>query len=186
MEGLIFRNDDVSPSTDLDNLYPFYETIARIFPESRIISAVSLFGKWNEKQTVYPDLPLKDKDIEYFYKANRFLHRHNHVIGDIASHGLFHAKHSHLSKDAQEMSILSSCHFLNTKKFVAPFNDYNGNTIDICADNKIELVNHKYEWKSLEFNKFNPTHKYWYFHSWRFSLEQFKEKLLADPTYANR
>lgn len=179
MESLIFRNDDVNPSTDLEALYDMYEVIARLFPESRIMSGITLFGKWNEKQAVYPDLPLKDHPKEYFYNANRFLHRHHHVIGDIASHGLYHVKHSKLSKDAQEMSILGSCNFLNTKKFIAPFNDFNHHTQDICQANKIELVNNAMDWKSLEFNKFDPNHKAWYFHSWRYSTKQLKDKLSA-------
>lgn len=179
MEGLIFRNDDVSPSTDLDALHDYYEVIARAFPEARIISVVSLFGSWNERGSVYPDLPLKTKDKQYFYEANRFLSKHSHVIGDIASHGLFHVKHSELSRDAQEMSIVSSCYFLNTDKFVAPFNDYDDVTLDVCRSNNIELVNERHDWRSLDFNKFDSKHKYWYLHSWRYTPKQLKEKFDA-------
>ncbi len=176
---ILFRNDDINPSTDLENLYDLYELIARLFPQSRIISGVTLFGKWNEKGCVYPiiDLPLKDKETNWFYNTNRVLHRHSHVIGDIASHGMFHVAHDKISKDAQEMSILGSCSFLGTRKFIAPFNAYNKITSDICLANNIELINSKYEWKSLEFNKFDANHKYWYFHSWRFSIKQLMDKL---------
>lgn len=182
---MIFRNDDINPSTDLDTLYEMYEVIGRLFPSSMIISCVTLFGIWNDKQAVYPDLPLKNKPTEWFYNVNRVLHKHSHVIGDIASHGLFHVKHSTLSRDAQEMSILGSCNFLNTKKFVAPFNDYNANTVDICKGNGIELLTKEYDWKSLEFNKFNPDHKFWYFHSWRYTKKQLMDKLHANIEVGN-
>jgi hypothetical protein len=176
---LCFRNDDVNPSTDLENLYDYYEVIARLYPQGRIISGVTLFGRWNETQSVYPsiDLPLKTKDTKWFYNTNRVLYRHSHVIGDIASHGLYHVDHAKISKDAQEMSILGSCNFLGTSQFIAPFNSYNSDTEDVCRENNIELLNNKHDWKSLEFNKFNPNHKFWYFHSWRFSPKQLADKL---------
>lgn len=179
---MIFRNDDVNPSTDLESLYEFYEVISRMFPQSQIISGVSLFGTWNDKGALHYDLPLKNKSVQWFYNPNRFLNRHSHVIGDIASHGLFHLKHPLISRDAQEMSIVASCNFLNTKKFIAPFNAYNDDTINICKENGIELLTTKHEWKSLEFNKFNPDHKYWYFHSWRYTPKQLLDKLNATST----
>jgi hypothetical protein len=89
-------------------------------------------------------------------------------------------KHSSLSKDAQEMSIVGSCRFLGTDKFIAPFNDYNEDTIDVCVENKIELVTKSYNWKSIEHNQFDSSHKYWYFHSWRWSEKKLREYLNAD------
>lgn len=177
--SMIFRNDDVNPSTDLESLHEMYEIIARLFPDAHIVSGVTLFGTWNEKGAIHYDLPLKNKDKKFFYNPNRFLYRHSHVIGDIASHGLFHCKHSELSYDAQEMSIVSSCNFLGVNNFIAPFNDFNDNTIKVCQDNKINLLTNMYQWKSLEYNKFNPDHKYWYWHSWRFTPKQLTEKLSA-------
>jgi hypothetical protein len=177
---VIIRNDDISPSTDLERLYNLYECIGRMCPEAKIISGVTLFGVWNNKEAVYPDLPLKTKSNKHLYKVNRVMNRHSHVIGEIASHGMFHVKHSQLSKDAQEMSIVGSCNFLNTDKFIAPFNDYNEDTVDICAENKIELLTKSYYWKSMEHNKFDSSHKYWYLHSWRYSLKQLREYLSAD------
>lgn len=172
---IYFRNDDVNPSTDLERLYDIYELIGRTFPDAHIMSAVSLFGVWNSKEAVYPDLPLKTKDNKYLYNVNRLMHRHSYVIGEVVSHGMFHVKHSSISKDAQEMSIVGSCRYLGTDKFVAPFNDYNEDTIDVCVENKIELVTKQYDWKSIEHNKFDEKHKYWYFHSWRWSVKTLRE-----------
>lgn len=183
---LHFRNDDVNPSTDLERLYEMYECISRFYPGVKIISGVTLFGIWNEKEAVYPDLPLKTKTNKYLYNTNRLMTRYSHVIGEIASHGMFHVDHSKLSKDAQEMSIVGSCNFLKTDKFIAPFNHYNETTIDVCVENKIELVTKNHNWKSLEFNEFDSSHKYWYFHSWRYSLKSLREKLIADVATINR
>lgn len=184
--SLVFRNDDVSPSTDLGRLYELYECISRLYPDSKIISGITLFGVWNNKESVYPDLPLKTKSKEYLYNVNRVMNRHSHVIGsEIASHGTFHVKHSELSKDAQEMSIVGSCRFLGTDQFIAPFNDYNEDTIDVCVENKIELVNKQHDWKGMEFNQFDSRHKYWALHSWRWTLKSLREYLNADVAALN-
>lgn len=177
---LYIRNDDVNPSTDLERLYELYECIGRLYPSCKIISGITLFGKWNNKESVYPDLPLKTKTNKYLYDTNRIMHRYTHVIGEIASHGMFHVKHSTISKDAQEMSIVGSCRFLGTNKFIAPFNDYNEDTIDVCIDNNIELITKNYNWKSFEHNKFDSNHEYWYFHSWKWSVKNLREYLNAD------
>ncbi len=177
---MIIRNDDISPSTDLERLYELYECIGRVLPEAKIISGITLFGVWNNKEAVYPDLPLKTKTNKYLYDTNRIMTRYSHVIGEVASHGMFHLKHSELHRDAQEMSIVGSCRFLKTDKFIAPFNDYNQDTIDVCVENKIELTTKAYNWKSIEHNKFDSSHKYWYGHSWRWSVKQLREYLYAD------
>lgn len=182
---MLIRNDDVSPSTDLERLVELYDCINRAIPSSKIISGITLFGKYNDKESVYPDLPLKDKSLKYLYDTNRILHRHSYVVGEIASHGMFHVKHSQLSKDAQMMSIVGSCRFLGTDTFIAPFNDYNEDTIDVCVENKIELLTKMYDWKSFEHNEFDSRHKFWYFHSWKWSLKSLREYLNNDISKRN-
>jgi hypothetical protein len=182
---VIIRNDDISPSTDLERLYDIYECIGKLYPEATIISGVTLFGVWNHKEAVYPNLPLKTKSNKYLYNVNRLLTRSTHIIGEIASHGLFHVKHSTIHKDAQEMSIVGSCNFLNTKKFIAPFNDYNEDTIDICKENGIELLTTSHKWKSMEHNEFDSSHKAWYLHSWMWNIKQLRKYLNADLAILN-
>lgn len=176
----VIRNDDVSPSTDLERLHELYECIDRVLPGVNKISGITLFGVWNDKEAVYPDLPLRNKTNKYLYNTNRMLTRYAHIPGEIASHGMFHVFHSKLSKDAQEMSIVGSCNFLKTDKFIAPFNDYNQDTIDVCVENKIELITKSYNWKSMEHNEFDSRHQYWYGHSWRWSVKQLREYFLND------
>lgn len=173
MERLIFRNDDVNPSTNLYELAEMYKMIKGLFPDCEIWSCVTLFGQANDQGSVYPETPFKQKTKDWFYtQANRF---HGIFVpeSEVCSHGLYHVDHSKLTYDAQEMSIVGSCQYLKTKKFIPPFNSYDVTTEIVCDDFGIELVK-PLNWKSLEHEVFNPDQKQWYFHSWRFNLESLK------------
>ena len=172
---MIFRNDDVNPNTNLEALKSQYGLIWKLYPKSRIVSGVTLFAKNGSSEAIYDDIPFKDKDVKWFYDVNLFLSNLD-VRSEIASHGLIHVDHSKLSRDAQEMSILSSCNYLHTTLFIPPFNRYNTDTIDICHENNIRLVVGDM-WKSFEFQKFNPEHKFWYYHSWRYDIRKLHEAL---------
>ena len=172
---VIFRNDDVSPSSNFDDIEKIYGIIREKFPTSRIWSCVTICSK-GSAGSVYPDLPLKDKSNTYLYNVDR-LWEHRENLGTIVSHGLLHVKHGKLCREAQEMSIVTSCNLLNTSIFVPPFTDYNRATQEICIDNGICLSSDKDGWKSLETEKFDPNHDKWFFHSWRFTPESFAEKL---------
>jgi hypothetical protein len=126
---------------------------------------------------VYPGNPFKDKDNPFFYDVTQCKTDISDSLGTIASHGLFHADHSRLQYDAQEMSIVGSCKFLGCNIFIPPFNRFNQTTESVCRINGINLVKLDDGWKSLEYNDFDPTHDRWYFHPWRFALETLKEKL---------
>lgn len=176
MERLIFRNDDVNINTDKKKLSSLYGVIHSIFPDAEVWSCITLFAGRNTKQSVYGDLPLKNHDTNWFYKnADSFMYDYRHPMCKIASHGLFHIDHSKVSRETQEMSILSSCSFLKTNIFVPPFNSFNQDTIDICFDNEIKLASKG--WKCLEFESFNPEQKLWYLHSWRWEPNQLKDCL---------
>ncbi len=173
---MIFRNDDVNANTNIKKLSQIYGTIHNIFPNAEIWSCITLFSGMNFKGSVYGDLPLKTKDTNWFYKnANVFMSEYRHPLYKIASHGLYHIDHSNVSRETQEMSILGSCSYLKTDTFVPPFNKFNQDTLDICSENEIKIKTD--EWKSLEHNDFNPNHKFWYFHSWKFTANQLKDCL---------
>jgi len=168
MDSVIFRNDDVNPNTNFKDLSDLYCEIGENVPGCRIISCFNFFARTCESGSVYSGVPFKDKPVNWFYDVNRVLNPYL-VSGDCASHGLFHIDHTKVSKDTQEMSILSSCRLLKVKTFVPPFNRFNEDTIDICKENDIWLVGLQEKWKSIEHEEFDPNHKYWYFHSWRFN-----------------
>ncbi len=173
MSDLIFRNDDVNPSTDFSQLKEMYDFLKT---QGQVMSGVNLYGKKNTLGSVYPDVPFKYKPMDYFFDVDSYLDVKGKDLGLIASHGLFHFNHASVSRDYQEASIKMSCKKLSTKLFIPPFNKLNQDTKDICRDSGIMIMSGE-KWKSLEFNDFNPDHKYWYFHSWRYSVNQLKEKL---------
>ena len=175
---MIFRDDDISPNTSLDHLKKIVRITKRAWPKSRFILGVSLFAKRNKEGSVYPGAPFKHHDTPWFYNVDTFLgglHTlRNATIGcEIASHGLIHVDHAQLDYDAQEMSILTSCNMLNTKMFIPPFGRYSEVTERICKQNDIEMLA-GLDWQSLEFNEFDPNHEKWYFHSWRYKVEDYQ------------
>ena len=152
------------------DLADIYATIRDIFPKAVIVSAVSLFCKENTKGSVYENVPFKNNPVKWFYNTDRIITELGKIPKSvIASHGLYHVDHSKLSFDAQEMSILGSCKYLNTNIFVPPFNKTNDDTVNICLDNGIEIYHKSQGWKNIEYENFDATHKYWYFHSWRWT-----------------
>lgn len=174
---MIFRNDDVNSNTNKMKLAAVYGVIHSIFPDAEIWSCITLFSGKNNQQAVYGDLPLKTKDTKWFYNnADSFMYDYRHPLYKVASHGLYHVDHSKISRETQEMSILGSCSYLKTTKFVPPFNKFNQDTIDICFDNGITMCAGS-PWKSIEYEKFDPLHKHWYMHSWRWEPKQLREVL---------
>lgn len=172
---MIFRNDDVTFNTDPKVLCDMYDLIKEAFPQAEIWSCVSVFAEKTELGSVYNDIPFKDKHKKWFYKAKEIA-KPSWFPGRIVSHGLYHADHSKLDYDAQEMSIVGSCNYLDTKIFVPPFHRYNKETVDICNRNGIHLAS-LYRWRSLESNNADPNFRNWYFHSWRMTVEQLRQRL---------
>ena len=93
------------------------------------------------------------------------------------SHGLIHVDHRLLSREAQEMSILTSCSLAKSKVFVPPFNKWNKDSEDICREHNIQLVKFEDGWLCMEYNDFNPDQELWYIHSREFTLDSFREWL---------
>ena len=175
-----FRNDDINANTDFYNLGEMYAVIRELFPECNIWSCVTMFCRTNDKGSVYNQVPFKNKPTEWFYDTNRIT-CYDKALDDtvIVSHGLFHIDHTQIGRDAQEMSILGSCKFLDTSLFVPPFNRSDESMEEICDNNSIDLVHKDEGWKSLEFEPFDPSHEFWYFHSWRFTPQKLKRVLLG-------
>lgn len=166
----------------MSELSDSYAVIRDLIPSSEIWSGVTLFSEKNSFGSIYEDIPFKDKNNDWFYKANQFIGDLNKVpLSRICSHGLYHADHSRLNYDAQQMSILGSCKYLNSNIFIPPFNRYNEHTEFICDEYDIKLIR-KEGWKSLEFESFDPEHKLWYWHSWRISASQLK-RMLSNAAY---
>lgn len=173
---LTFRVDDVSANTDIKKLYDMVAFLREKFPACRVVFAVTVFSKANMEGSVYPGAPFKDNPHHFFYDVDQIYMKKQNGI-DVASHGLVHGDHSRLDYDAQEMSILMSCKLLKTDIFVPPFNRWNSTTEDVCRNNNLSLWKIDHGWRSLEHNKFEADYNLWYFHPWRYTLEEFKRAL---------
>lgn len=174
---MIIRNDDVTANTNIFHLAEMYGTIKDFLPKAEIWSCVNLFCRTTPSGSVYPDLPLRQRDMKYFYNVDLLLRDIPAKNFRIVSHGTHHVDHSKLSRDAQEMSILTSCSYLHTDIFVPPFSQFNETTKQVCKANGIRLVMPMDGWKSLESHEFCAGHKLWFFHSWRFTPKEFRKKL---------
>lgn len=173
------RIDDISSNTDFTALASMQNALRTRFP-CDIWLCMNPFSRRSLEGSVYPKPPFKDQPKEFFYNVNQHLDTSRLSLGQVqvVSHGLFHADHSNLQYDAQEMSIVGSCKLLGANIFVPPFNRFNETTEAVCRHYDIKLVRSDLEgWRSLEHEPFDPSHKLWYFHAWRFTPETFKEAL---------
>jgi hypothetical protein len=171
--GMIIRFDDVCSRTDENKLK---DLISECSKYGDVWLSVNIFSQHSDKESVYPNVPFKDSSVSSFYKVDEiyFETPMTHLAGirmcddyAVVSHGLVHCDHSRISRDAQEMSIVTSCNFLQTDVFVPPFNRFNQDTEDICRVNNIQLAKLSEGWKSMEHNAFDSSHQLWYLHPWR-------------------
>ena len=124
----IFRFDDICINTDIQNAIKIATHINSIFENVNIVFAISplvnniISEDTTISQRVYPQIFNAYSDFRIFYNVDK---------GGIplfseeiirASHGLIHIDHRLLTKEAQELSILSSCSLMKSSIFVPPFN----------------------------------------------------------------
>jgi len=173
---VIFRIDDVNPSTNFKELEKITNFISFYYPDAEIWNCVSLIGKRNVLGAVHPNPPFKDKQMRFFYNSDSIL-APCELTGKIVSHGLLHFDHSTASLETQELSILTSCSILQSSKFVPPFNRWNYDTEKICLENGIDLVKVEDGWVNLDRYDFNPVDEYFYFHPWNHTADDFIKKI---------
>ncbi len=185
MSKLVFRVDDVSPNTDMADLNKTAEFLNREFG-AEVWYCVNLFSKTAPLGSVYPDLPMRNKPLNYFMDVDKIWdYRFNSVRPSyikIVSHGLIHSNHGEMSAGAQELSIVTSCRFLNTDTFVTPFTSWDENTEKICKQHGITLINGE-GWKSMESEPFYSGHDKWFFHPWRINYTQIRDYINASKVH---
>jgi hypothetical protein len=130
-------------------------------------------GNYTVRQRIFPEILNAMSDYRNFYKVElagipKIDHR---VIR--AGHGLIHADHRLLTKEVQELSIISSCSLVGANMFIPPFNKWNKDTESICKEHGIKLVKFEDGWRSMEHNSFDKHHDLWYLHAREWTFEKF-------------
>ena len=180
----VFRFDDVCVNADMQLINDMTDFLLENFSGCRIIWGVSpLVHDMSQekceitKQRIFPKIFNAHSDHRIFYTPTKVGVPELRSDIDTAGHGLIHVDHRLLTKEAQEMSIITSCSFAQGKTFIPPFNKWDKNTESICEEFGIELIKFEDGWLCMEYNDFNPEQKLWYLHSREFTLEDFKEWL---------
>ena len=176
----IFRFDDICVNANMDVVYKMVEFIQKKIQGCEIILCVSPLvhnmtsevGKDSER--IFPKILNAHSDFRKFYLVDECGVPKLPDNITRAGHGLIHVDHRLLSKESQEMSILTSCSLAKARAFVPPFNKWNVDTEEICKEHQIRLVKFEDGWKCMEYNKYDSKHNLWYLHHREFTLEEFK------------
>jgi hypothetical protein len=177
----IFRFDDVCINADMQLINEMTDFLFEIFPDCKVLWGVSPFvndmsNEKNEisKQRIFPKIYNAHSDHRIFYKVDKVGIPKLHDRAIMASHGLIHVDHRLLTKETQELSILTSASLVNAKVFIPPFNKWNKDTESICDEHGIELIKFEDGWLCMEYNNYNRDQQRWYLHAREFDFELFK------------
>lgn len=181
-KDIIFRCDDVSINTDICKLQFIEEIILKYLPKASFLFGISIMVHDMSiengiiKERIFPKILNAFSDFRVFYKVNKLgmpsLYK---TQAKFASHGLVHVDHRLLTKQCQELSILTSCSIVKTNIFIPPFNKWNNETENICKENDIELIKFENGWK--HFNHNSCLSEKTYFHTHDFKIEDFEMML---------
>ena len=177
----IFRFDDINTNEDLEKTIKIARLIKDKVEDVNVLFCISPLvcdmshetGKHSER--IFPKILNAYSDYRIFYKVDKCGIPTFPEWITRASHGLIHVDHRLLTKEAQEMSIITSCALAKSSIFVPPFNKWDKNTEEICEENKIELVKFEDGWLCCEYNKYDSNHNLWYLHAREFTLKGFTE-----------
>jgi hypothetical protein len=183
-----FRVDDVSVNTNQEKLLEMIALLNQRYNNSRFLLGISplvcdmkeFSDKRNER--IFPSIFNAYSDHRVFYKVDKcgvpavvseLIKLYGSKI-DLAGHGLIHVDHRLLTKEVQELSILSSCNLIGAKTYIPPFNKWNKHTEEICKEFGINLVKFEDGWRHLGFEPINDNSRNYYFHTHDFDMEKFK------------
>lgn len=168
------RIDDISTKTDPERLEKFLDMFSMRFQNFQILLTVSIgtihIEEDPKSERVFPPILNAMSDHRVFFNLTEIALPSwlpavvNKFNCKVASHGLLHVDHRLLSKEAQEISIISSCSAIGTKIFVPPFNKYNHETIEVIKESKLQLVVWESGWKHLSYQKLDQMVGNYYFH----------------------
>jgi len=181
---LRFRIDDLSINTDLDRLendivVPIRQHCANNLPKIKphfvfgVSPAVYEMPKSEGpavSERIFPAILNAHSNPAVFYKPQklgipdlaRVSKMDEHV--SFCAHGMFHIDHRLISKEAQEINIISSLSLVEheckthdldfIRAFIPPFNKTNSDTTEIGKDHRVHIVAwDEYRWTHLAYLK---------------------------------
>lgn len=173
---MILRFDDVCINTDMTNANALAD-MWRNRMGGEIWYCVSPLVERSNDQRIYPKIYRAMSDYRIYYNVDAcgvpFV---PHWV-TVCSHGLVHVDHRLLDYSAKEMSIITSCNLLRSRIFVPPFNKWDADMVDICADNGIRLVRFEDGWRSIEHEQYTESVRTWYLHPGNVTPSQLDEWL---------
>jgi hypothetical protein len=178
----IFRFDDVCINADMELINKMTDFLFERFPDCKVLWGISPFvnDMSNEKseiskQRIFPKINKAHSDHRIFYKVDLAGIPNLHKKATMASHGLIHVDHRLMTKEAQELSILTSASLVKANVFIPPFNKWNKDTESICDEHGIELIKFEDGWLCMEYNDYIEEQDKWYLHAREFTFENFKK-----------
>tara|TARA_A100001515_G_scaffold74020_1_gene58854 strand:- start:5796 stop:6371 length:576 start_codon:yes stop_codon:yes gene_type:complete len=176
-----FRFDDICINADMNLANEMVDFLHETFNGCRVIFCVSPLvhdmshEKGKHKQRIFPKILNAHSDHRKYFEADLcgIPDMRDDVV--MAGHGLIHVDHRLMNKEAQELSIITSCSLAKAKVFVPPFNKWNKDTNEICKEHGIELVKFEDGWKCMEHESYDSNHDLWYLHHREFTMNTFKE-----------
>jgi len=167
---MLFRFDDISPNTPLDQAAELVMWLKGAVPGCSIMWCISPLAHdcGNEgdihRERIYPRILNARSDFRSLYRA-RYAQSIDCPPGiRRAAHGLWHIDHRLMCRELQEASILTSCSLADCCTFVPPFNKWNQDTATICSEHGIGLIRFEDGWKSMEHEPWDSSHGHWYLH----------------------
>ena len=158
MSRKIFRFDDICLNADMDLHIGIAEHIIKKIPSAEVIFCVSPLVHDMEaeggktKQRIFPQILNAHSDYRKFYQVDKCGIPSFPSWITRAGHGLIHVDHRLLTRETQELSILTSCSLSKSSIFVPPFNKWNKFTEEICNEHNIKLVKFEDGWLCCEYN----------------------------------
>lgn len=189
-----FRIDDVSVNTREDKLIAIADILFSKYPNSKLLLGISPFvndmSEYGDlrSERIFPSIYNAYSDHRIYYNIQKcgvppviktLIEKYGVKI-ELAGHGLIHVDHRLLTKEVQEMSILVSCNLINSKAYIPPFNKWNKDTEDICAEYSIKLIKFEDGWRHLGYEKITDNFQNYYFHTHDFDIKKFKSIITGE------